>query len=128
MERALPASPIPIRIVRTPTPSYLLSGQEAVHRALKEVTRELVNRYYEKYGGLFVTRRVVERKVTQEINKNRGTLLKMLEQKLMCDDRPIQFNPRTAQVIYFQSRCLRTITVGEIASAIMEFREECKNS
>jgi len=122
MERLAVPAPLvePHRI-----PSHLLSGTEAVRRAMKEVTQELVNRYYEKYGGLFVTRRLVERKVTAEINKKGEALLKLVQEKYMADGRPIQFNPQTAQVIYFESRCLRTITVGEIAAAIMSFRKEC---
>ncbi len=122
MERL--AAPAP-QVEAHRVPSHLLFGTEAVRRAMKEVTQELVNRYYEKYGGLFVTRRLVERKVIAEINKKGEALLKLVQEKYMADGRPMQFNPQTAQVIYFESRCLRTVTVGEIAAAIMRFQKEC---
>ncbi len=123
MERL--AAPAPQVVEARGIPSHLLSGTEAVRHAMNEVAKELVNRYYEKYGGLFVTRRFVERKVAAEINKKRDALLKLVQEKYMADGRLIQFNPQTAQVSYFESRCLRTVTIGEIAEAIMSFRKEC---
>ena len=91
---------------------------------MEEVTKELIDRYYKKYGGWFVTRGLVERKVRQEIGKRSSAIGRLIKERYLSDGLPIWFDLRKAQVTYSESRCLRTITIAEIAVEIMKSRKE----
>ena len=99
-------------------------GEAAVFLALEQVIQALTDAYYQKYGGLFVTRRSVEYRVRKEIGEKQDTIARLLKEEYHCNDVPIQFNPKTSEVTYLAPRGLRTITIREIVDTIIQFREK----
>ena len=103
--------------------SQVRYGKEAIRLALKELADVLTDKYYEKYGGFFVTRGFIARRVNREIQTRQEALCKLVEEKYSSSHHPIQFNPQTAQVTYSERQCLRTITIAEIAAEIMKSKK-----
>ena len=95
-------------------------GKEAIALALEGLIRILTDEYYKQYGGLFVTRRMVERRIRSEVNKRKEQMFHLVEKKYMCDGVPVQFNPKTDLIIYSKNHCLRTASLKEIAALVME--------
>lgn len=104
---------------------HLRYGKEAIHLALQELTKVLTDKYYEKYGGFFITRGFIARRVNKEIQKRGEAICKLVEDKYSSPHHPLQFNLQTALVTYSENQCLRTATISEIADLVMKFREGC---
>ena len=118
-----PAVSAPAAGVRNPN---LRSGREAIQLALEEVTQVLVDQYYKRYGGMFVTRSLVERKVRSAMKKRQAEISSLIHEKFMGDGVPVQFDTETEQVIYSKNHCIRKITVSEIAGTMMDLQERLR--
>ncbi len=120
------AQTTPPPVLQVPENPNVRSGKEAMRMAIEEVVKVLTDEYYKRYGGLFVTRGFVERRIRAEFEKKHDEIFKLIEQKYMADNVPVRFDPKTTEITYSKSHCMRTVTVNEIASSIIELKERLK--
>ena len=95
-------------------------GPEAVRLAMEGVIEAMTEECYRRYGGLFVSRSFVKRRILKEVGRHEDQIQSFIQRKYLSDNVPVRFNRRTAEVTYSERHCLRTETIRQIATALIE--------
>lgn len=106
------------------TERRIQTGEEAIRCALDQVVEKLSDTYYQKHGGLFVTRQRVERRIRTSMEKHHEAIWKWIRENFMRGPSPVRFDPKTALITYCEGRCLKSVTVDEIVTKVMEARSK----
>ena len=100
---------------KDPNLSY---GSKAVDLVVEQVIQKLTDYCYDKHGGLFVSRRLIEKKVRAGVARHRQSIDRYIR-SVFLDLNSVRFNTRTSELTYGPKRRIKTVSVGEIVDSII---------